>query len=135
MRACAVCGQAVPLKWRNDGPAPVLEHEAGPIVDVIVPRRSCPGYIETRFQECARCGKLLVRGRWALFFVECQVVYEVGDRAPILTPAYRAEPDARRCDMVGPPAQRTWRTRYQDTGYLAGLKDSGLQADKITNTK
>lgn len=83
MRACASCGQAVPIRWRNSGPPPVVEHVAGPVISSVEYRRSCPGYIVDRRQTCTRCGIELRRGRWAVFFVEGEIVTQVGEQAPI----------------------------------------------------
>lgn len=79
MRACAACGQPVPIRWRNDLNAPKepdVEHIAGPIISSVEPRPSCPHYVVDRRQACTRCGKQLVRGRWAAFWVPGQLVLE-----------------------------------------------------------
>jgi hypothetical protein len=82
---CPVCGQTQPQRWRNDGPPPQVIHVAGPVINSVEYRRSCPGYIVDRRQACDDCGRQLVRGRWAVFFAETALVIEhgAGMRVPI----------------------------------------------------
>lgn len=86
MPACSECGGAVPIRWRNPGGRPQIPcrlHVAGPVISCREYRRSCPEYIVDRRQCCADCGRQLVRGRWAVFFLEGAEVVEILDaRAP-----------------------------------------------------
>ncbi len=98
MRACPVCGGARPIKWRNEGLAAVVTHLMGPVIDEVEPRRSCPGYIAHRHQECTRCNRTIVNGRWAVFFLEGEVVTQIGQAAPIYTAGTYFHDDATPCD-------------------------------------
>lgn len=108
MRACPVCGSAVPIRWRNDPGTrpPVVTHVAGPVQDVVEPRRSCPGYIAHRYQDCTRCGMEIVAGRWAVFFLEGEVVTQLGEAAPIYTSGTYFHPDATPCERPSIPRPR-----------------------------
>jgi hypothetical protein len=86
MRRCGECGQVVPIRWRNDGPPPQRQHIAG---DVVIHRTTArPGFpwgrVRDRVQNCSRCGELLVRGIWALFFPAGAPVIEHGEKVPVL---------------------------------------------------
>jgi hypothetical protein len=83
----------------------VLEHVAGPVVDEVEPRRSCPGYIVDRHQHCSRCKAQLSHGRWACFFFEGEVVLQIGTAAPIFTGGAVMRPEAVACAPV--PRQRS----------------------------
>lgn len=103
-RVCGGCGRPVPTRWRNTRPPIVLEHVAGPIEDTREPRS--PGFpwgrITDRRQGCLRCGRVLVRGRWAVFYDEGDQVLETGagGRAPIMSPKLRHHPLALECEAV-----------------------------------
>lgn len=81
----------------------MLEHIAGPVIDEIEPRRSCPGYIAHRHQHCTRCKGQLVAGRWACFFLEGEVVLQIGHAAPIFTGGAMLRPEAVACGPVPRP--------------------------------
>lgn len=97
MRACAACGQPVPIRYRNpDRLPPTTAHVAGDVIDGREYRRGCPtGYIVDRRQACSRCGRQLIRGRWALFFEPGACVLEVGDIAAVLVEGH--DPTAGPC--------------------------------------
>lgn len=100
MRTCAACGQPVPIRWRNDPGAPKnpdLEHIAGPIISSVEPRQSCPHYVVDRRQACIRCGKELVHGRWAAFFVPGQLVLEHVNAGILHTTAFASDPKPVSC--------------------------------------
>lgn len=105
MRACAACGQPVPIRWRNTtGPPRELQHFAGPVVILKEPpSQGYPwGKIVDRRQSCVDCTTQLSRGPWALTFEPgCPVVEHGVDRiAPVLIPALR--PAVTTCrELIG----------------------------------
>ncbi len=84
-------------RWRNDGrQLASVEHVAGAVIDCREDRSWCPGYIVDRRQTCARCGAVLVHGRWSLFFAPGDLVAQrLGD-----TPIYTA-PDGTETPCAG----------------------------------
>ena len=94
MRACAACGQPVPIRWRNtDGPPRELQHTAGAVLTFREPpSQGYPwGRIVDRHQNCSDCATQLVRGPWALLYDPGTPVIEhgVGAPSPIMIPGQR----------------------------------------------
>lgn len=99
MRRCGACGQVVPIRWRNDGPPPQRQHIAG---EVVIHRTTArPGFpwgrVANRVQSCSRCGEVLVRGIWALFFPAGAPVIEHGEHVPVLVEG--VSPRAIPCEI------------------------------------
>jgi hypothetical protein len=74
-------------RWRNNALPVQLLHVAGPVIDSRRYVRSCPRFIVERRQACTVCGAELIRGRWAVFFADGQVVAAMPGRRPILNAA------------------------------------------------
>lgn len=92
MRACAACGQPVPIRWRNTGPPPQRIHLAGPVLTDRAryhPDGRPWGAVVDRTQHCDLCGTVLVHGLWAMFFEPGTAVLEHGapDHVPVLREA------------------------------------------------
>lgn len=95
MRACAACGQPVPIRWRNtEGPPRELQHVAGPVLIFReAPSQGYPwGRIIDRRQSCLHCATQLARGPWALTYEPGDGVIEhgVGRASPLIIPGQRS---------------------------------------------
>lgn len=116
MRACGACGQPVPIRWRNTGPALTVEHIAGPVQ--LVREDPHPGYpwgrIVDRVQGCAECGVELSRGPWAIGWPVGADVIETGPGHPtsVISPAHGR--NTRKCSAQEVPKNVT-------SGRISGI--------------
>ncbi len=87
VRACGACGQAVPIRWRNELGAVqhVIWHTAGPVIECLGRRPNRARYVVSRRQSCTDCGRVLRQHLHAQWFTPGRSVFElVNGKAPLL---------------------------------------------------